>query len=31
VVDYLRAGRAAGMKLRDATDPDLNTFQVVLA
>jgi len=31
VVDYLRAGRAAGMELRDATDPDLNTFQVVLA
>ena len=29
VVDYLRAGKAAGMRLPDATDPDLNTFKVV--
>lgn len=29
VVDYLRAGLAAGMKIPDATDPTLDTFRVV--
>jgi arginine/lysine/ornithine decarboxylase len=29
VVDYLRAGKAAGMTIPDASDPDLNTFRVV--
>jgi arginine/lysine/ornithine decarboxylase len=29
VVDYLRAGVAAGMVLPDASDPELNTFRVV--
>jgi arginine decarboxylase len=31
VVDYLRAGKAAGMTIPDVTDPDLNTFKVVRA
>jgi arginine/lysine/ornithine decarboxylase len=29
VVAYLRAGKAAGMTIPDASDPDLNTFRVV--
>ena len=29
VVDYLRAGLAAGMTLPDASDPKLETFRVV--
>ncbi|AGZ42672.1 lysine decarboxylase [Actinoplanes friuliensis DSM 7358] len=29
VVDYLRAGLAAGMILPDAADPKLETFRVV--
>ncbi len=29
VVAYLRAGKAAGMTLPDASDPDLDTFRVV--
>jgi arginine decarboxylase len=29
VVDYLRAGRAAGMTIPDAADPTLDTFRVV--
>ena len=29
VVDYLRAGKAAGMTIPDASDPDLATFRVV--
>ena len=29
VVDYLRSGLAAGMKLPDAADPELRTFRVV--
>ena len=29
VVDYLRAGLAAGMVLPDAADPELTTFRVV--
>jgi hypothetical protein len=29
VVQYLRAGKAAGMTLPDAADPDLKTFRVV--
>jgi arginine/lysine/ornithine decarboxylase len=29
VVDYLRAGLAAGMTLPDAADPELKTFRVV--
>jgi arginine decarboxylase len=29
VVQYLRAGQAAGMTLPDAADPDLKTFRVV--
>jgi arginine/lysine/ornithine decarboxylase len=29
VVDYLRAGLAAGMTLPDASDPSLKTFRVV--
>lgn len=29
VVDYLRAGAAAGMALPDAADPQLKTFRVV--
>jgi arginine decarboxylase len=29
VVDYLRAGKAAGMRIPDASDPDLETFRVV--
>ena len=29
VVDYLRAGLAAGMTLPDAADPSLKTFRVV--
>jgi arginine decarboxylase len=29
VVDYLRAGKAAGMTIPDAADPDLETFRVV--
>jgi len=29
VVTYLRAGKAAGMTIPDASDPDLNTFRVV--
>jgi arginine/lysine/ornithine decarboxylase len=29
VVDYLRGGVAAGMKLPDASDPKLETFRVV--
>jgi arginine/lysine/ornithine decarboxylase len=29
VIDYLRAGLAAGMTLPDAADPDLKTFRVV--
>jgi arginine/lysine/ornithine decarboxylase len=29
VVDYLRAGKAAGMTIPDASDPDLKTFRVV--
>jgi arginine decarboxylase len=31
VVDYLRAGLAAGMTLPDAADPTLKTFRVVKA
>lgn len=31
VVDYLRAGKAAGMTIPDASDPDLKTFRVVKA
>ncbi|SHN76064.1 Arginine/lysine/ornithine decarboxylase [Cryptosporangium aurantiacum] len=29
VVEYLRAGKAAGMTIPDASDPDLETFRVV--
>jgi arginine/lysine/ornithine decarboxylase len=29
VIDYLRAGLAAGMTLPDAADPDLKPFRVV--
>jgi arginine/lysine/ornithine decarboxylase len=29
VVDYLRAGKTAGMTIPDASDPDLKTFRVV--
>jgi arginine decarboxylase len=29
VIDYLRAGKAAGMTLPDASDPELETFRVV--
>ena len=29
VVDYLRAGQKAGMKIPDASDPELDTFRVV--
>jgi arginine decarboxylase len=29
VVTYLRAGKAAGMPIPDASDPELNTFRVV--
>jgi arginine decarboxylase len=29
VVDYLRAGKAAGMTIPDASDPELETFRVV--
>jgi arginine decarboxylase len=29
VVEYLRAGKAAGMRTPDASDPDLKTFRVV--
>ncbi|GAA0233109.1 ornithine decarboxylase [Cryptosporangium japonicum] len=29
VVEYLRAGKAAGMTVPDASDPDLETFRVV--
>ena len=29
VVTYLRAGKAAGMTIPDASDPDLNKFRVV--
>jgi arginine decarboxylase len=29
VVDYLREGKAAGMTIPDASDPDLGTFRVV--
>jgi hypothetical protein len=29
VVSYLRAGRAAGMMIPDASDADLKTFRVV--
>jgi arginine decarboxylase len=29
VVDYLRAGLAAGMTIPDASDPKLETFRVV--
>jgi arginine decarboxylase len=29
VVDYLRAGLAAGMIIPDAADPKLETFRVV--
>ncbi|MEV0715477.1 hypothetical protein [Asanoa sp. NPDC050611] len=29
VVDHLRAGKAAGMNMPDASDPDLTTFRVV--
>ena len=29
VVTYLRAGKAAGMTIPDASDPDLETFRVV--
>jgi arginine/lysine/ornithine decarboxylase len=29
VVDYLRAGKAAGMTIPDASDPNLDTFRVV--
>jgi arginine/lysine/ornithine decarboxylase len=29
VVDYLRAGKAAGMTIPDASDPNLETFRVV--
>jgi arginine decarboxylase len=29
VVDYLRAGLAAGMTIPDAADPSLETFRVV--
>jgi arginine decarboxylase len=29
VVTYLRTGKAAGMTIPDASDPDLNTFRVV--
>jgi arginine decarboxylase len=29
VVTYLRTGKAAGMKLPDASDPELATFRVV--
>jgi hypothetical protein len=28
-VIYLRAGKAAGMTIPDASDPDLNKFRVV--
>lgn len=31
VVDYLRAGLAAGMIIPDAADPKLETFRVVAA
>jgi arginine/lysine/ornithine decarboxylase len=30
VVSYLRAGRSAGMTIPDASDPELNTFRVVV-
>jgi len=29
VVDYLRAGKGAGMTIPDASDPELETFRVV--
>ena len=29
VLTYLRAGKAAGMTIPDASDPDLETFKVV--
>jgi hypothetical protein len=29
IVTYLRAGKAAGMTIPDAADPELKTFRVV--